>query len=70
MTIPSLASLQDCRFFTYQGLKRGCQGEWTMNKEVLLEECKIGWLSVEKDFKARLLKPELLKHGKNQIVVT
>lgn len=36
-----------------------------MDKETLLEECRAGWLSVESDFKARLLKPDLLKYGMN-----
>lgn len=36
-----------------------------MDKEALLEECKVGWLSVQSDFNGRLEKPELLKYGKD-----
>ena len=34
-----------------------------MDKEEMLKECKLGWLSVESDFSARLVKPEVLKYG-------
>ena len=39
-----------------------------MDQEALAKECRAGWLSVEKDFKARLLKPELLKYGETIIM--
>lgn len=34
-----------------------------VDREALLEECRVGWISVESDFKARLTKPESLKYG-------
>ncbi len=40
-----------------------------MDKEAVVEECKTGWLSVEHDFKARLLKPELVKRGKKIVML-
>ena len=40
-----------------------CTIQMALDREVLVEECKIGWLTVEKDFRNRLLRPEQLKHG-------
>ena len=38
------------------------------NKEASLEECKIGWISIESDFRARINKPELLKYGEYLVI--
>jgi hypothetical protein len=48
-----------------------CLRAWGNYKQDMdAEECRFGWLSVESDFNARLVKPELLKYGKYQCSYT